>query len=111
MFLHHNRQLAVKLVNSFLALLFFTLTLQLYGKKVDNSKIQELIDTFTGIGQFVLPTLVTAILDIVPWLWYIPSNVSNALFNLSDRNIKWFTAEIEERRVSSILSDTSVLLS
>ena len=59
------------------------------------------MDIFTRIGQFVLPTLVTAILDIVPWLWYIPSKVSNALFKLSDRNIKWFTAEIEERRVSS----------
>ena len=58
----------------------------------------EILD---GVNQVVLPTQVSAILDIIPWLWYIPSNVSNRLAKLRDRNIKWFTAEIEERRVSS----------
>ena len=62
----------------------------------------EILD---GVNQVVLPTQVSAILDIIPWLWYIPSNVSKTLAKLRDRNIKWFTAEIEERRVSSFLSD------
>ena len=82
----------------------------MYGKKVDDSKVKELMVTSDETNDAVLPTQGSVILDIIPWLRYIPNSVTNKLAEMRDRNLKWFTAEIEERRVSFFLYSFYVTL-
>ena len=82
----------------------------MYGKKVDDSKVKSLMEISDETNEAVLPTQASVVLDIIPWLRYIPNSATNKLAEIRDRNLKWFTAEIEERRVSSFLLSLYVTL-
>ena len=82
----------------------------MYGKKVDDAKVKELLEITDETNAAVTPTQGSVILDIVPWLWYIPNSFTNKLAKMRDRSVKWFTSEIKERRVSCFLNSLCVRL-
>ena len=80
----------------------------MYGTKLEESELTELLDIENELTRAVAPTGNGVELDIIPWLRYVYSKNYDNLVALRNKMMTWFDKMIQKREVSHVKKKSKV---